>query len=121
MIYQYLNSKSYHLMDNQNLSSIVPGDGLTLYVGSDCYPYTVVNYSKNILKIQKDIVDESSETGFKSNLNGDVNYLKLYYNKKIDCKLWFYVEKNDQTGKFNKKRRAHLKFGERKFYLDPNF
>ena len=102
----------------QNQVEIIPGGGLTLYVGSDKYPYTIISYENKILKIQQDIAN-SNTNEFSPNINGYVRYLKKYSKNNIDN--WFRVELNQQTGRFNKKNRVLVKFGEREYFLDPSF
>ena len=83
------------------------GDGVTLCVGSDKYPYTINSYDKGILTLQSDT-------------QGFVESFKKYKNKN-GIENWFKVELNTSTNRYNKKRIAWLKFGVREHYLDPNF
>ena len=88
---------------------ITIGDGVTMYVGSDKYPYTISKYENGILTIKSDIQ------------NGYVESFKKYKNKKNGLENWHKVELNTNTNRYNKKRIAHFKFGVREHYLDPNF
>lgn len=110
-------------MENHNYNSLTPGSGLTIYIGSDSYSYSIVCSSdKNIVTIQRDRVEKiNNEQIYSPNPNGIIDHLKLYRDNKSGNHFWFFVEKNEQTGRYNKKRKANVKFGERKFYLDPNF
>lgn len=100
-------------MQNQ----ITPGCGLTLYVGSDKYSYTILSYENSILKIQQDIKIGNE---ILPNSNGNIIFIKRYP-KHHNFNNWFSVVLNEQTGRFNKKNRVSIKFGEREYFIDPSF
>ena len=89
-------------------SELTIGEGVTLCVGSDKYPYTISKYEKGILTIQSDTQ------------NGSVESFKKYKNKN-GSENWYKVELNTNTNRYNKKRIAWLKFGVREHYIDPSF
>lgn len=107
-------------MENQDLT---PGSGLTIYIGSDSYAYTLLeSFNNKIIIIQKDNVEKiNNEYIYSADPNGVTEYLKLYRDNKSGNNFWYFVKKNELTGRFNKKNKANIKFGERKFYLDPSF
>lgn len=94
---------------------ILPGDGLTLYVGHDKYPYTILSYDKLILKIQQDNIIDNE---ILPNINGNIKFLKRYP-KHHNFDNWFSVEFNEQTKRFNKKNKEFIKFGEKEYFVDP--
>ena len=105
----------------QNQLEITPGGGLTLNIGSDKYPYTIVSYENNILKIQQDrVIKNNNQYEFLTDINGNINYLKRYP-KNNNFDNWFNLELNQQTGRYNKKSKVSIKFNERKYIIDPSF
>ena len=95
-------------MNNQ----IFQGNGVTYSIGSDKYPYTILSYENNVLKLQKDSIQNGNIV---VNPNGIIESFKMYSNK------WFRVEINPNTGRYNKKGRAILIFGSKNSFIDPSF
>lgn len=92
----------------ENQFEIIPGDGITLYIGTDKYPYTIISYEKNILEIQQDkAFKNNNKYEILPNINGSIKFLKRYP-KHHNFNNWFTVELNEETG-------------EREYFIDPSF
>jgi hypothetical protein len=105
--------------------NIVQGGGASIYIGSDVYPYTIINYKKDMVAIQEDFAKPSKDSNYYSNQEyiyspnneGEVLYFKLDKNKN-----WLQVFKNEKTNRWNKIDIGYrVFFGERKKYRDPSF
>ena len=105
--------------------NIFMGGGASVNIGSDVYPYTIVNYKKDKVAIQEDFAKPTKDSNYYSNQEyiyspndeGEVLYFKLDKNKN-----WLQVVRNEKTNRWNKTNPSYrVVFGQRKKYRDPSF
>ena len=119
-------------LDNKNQEpkkEIFIGQGVTYSIGCDCYPYSIINISGDIVTIQRDNYKPTANFEYHNNQRyvyfadpeGATENIKLYPEKNGDMR-WIRVYKNEKTGRWNKGSRCgFFNIGHRRFYQDPSF
>jgi hypothetical protein len=107
-----------------NLEPVV-GMGVTRSIGSDSYPYTIINIltvkNKTILKIQQDhTLYIKKQDGRRAR---DIEYLEQYRNHGLDGRIEYRdIKWNEQTKRWNKGcSYYYASVGKRHYDLDPSF
>ena len=107
-----------------NLEPVV-GMGVTRSIGSDSYPYTIINIltvkNKTILKIQQDhTLYIKKQDGRRAR---DIEYLEQYRNHGLDGRIEYRdIKWNEQTKRWNKGcSYYYASIGQRHYDLDRSF
>ena len=107
-----------------NLDPVV-GMGVTRSIGSDSYPYTIIDIltvkDKTILKIQQDhTLYIKKQDGRRAR---DIEYLEQFRNHGLDGRIEYKdIKWNEQTKRWNKGcSYYYASVGIRKYDLDPSF
>tara|TARA_R100001163_G_scaffold29743_1_gene23637 strand:- start:111 stop:476 length:366 start_codon:yes stop_codon:yes gene_type:complete len=121
-------------MNNTEEKNVEPeifiGQGVTYSIGCDCYPYSIINISGDIVTIQRDNYKPTANFDYYNdqkyvyyaNPEGATESIKLYYDKPCKEQRWIRVYKNEKTGRWNKgSRSGFFNIGHRRFYQDPSF
>lgn len=112
----------------ENMMDITIGMGATMCVGSDRYPFTVMQTEEikgkmhvvlqadSYKRIDKNGLSEDQDWAYETNPNGRMVVLRQTE------KAWEEIIKNPQTGRWKKtKGSAHYYLGQREAYQDPCF
>ena len=107
-----------------NLDPVV-GMGVTRSIGSDSYPYTIIDIltvkDKTILKIQQDhTLYIKKQDGRRAR---DIEYLEQFRNHGLDGRIEYKdIKWNEQTKRWNKGcSYYYASVGQRHYDLDPSF
>ena len=107
-----------------NLDPVV-GMGVTRSIGSDSYPYTIIDIltvkDKTILKIQQDhTLYIKKQDGRRAR---DIEYLEQFRNHGLDGRIEYKdIKWNEQTKRWNKGcSYYYASVGKRHYDLDPSF
>ena len=119
-----LNYKTEEPKDN-----IFVGAGVTYSIGGDCYPFSVINVTGDVVEIQRDKYKATANCRYYTNQKyvyyadpeGATENIKLYPQKN-GTKRWIRVYKNEQTGRWRKGSTCGFyNIGHRRYYQDPSF
>lgn len=98
---------------------ITKGMGATVGIGSDCYPYTIVNVSPDYKTIEIQADEATPADGFEYYGNQVYNFTP---NTNAPIEVWTLRNHGKYVRKGNKKGRGfHLTIGSRRKYSDPSF
>lgn len=100
-------------MPNQNVPDVKPGDGATIFIGSDRVPATVLSVSKSRMNIvvQEDSTVLGRDGLYEFSRNPDAAQREFSYRKGVG-----YVAKMQKA-----RNGTRIKIGVRDYYYDPSF
>jgi len=109
-----------------NLDPVI-GMGVTRSIGSDSYPYTIIDIlnvkGKTILKIQGDYDLYNHDCPRYKTEEKKYKYLEQYRNHGLDGRIEYRdIKWNEQTKRWNKGEPYYYSsVGQRRYFLDPSF
>ena len=99
-----------------NLKPVV-GMGVTRSIGSDSYPFTILEIRRNNVKGKTILVIQRDKDLYNKDVNASVKYL-ISDNDKDEYKD---IKWNEQTKRWNKGQSFYFaSIGKRTYYLDPS-
>ena len=108
-----------------NLDPVI-GMGVTRSIGSDSYPFTIIDIlnvkDKTILKIERDHSEYEHNAPYKAR-EKEIEYLEQYRNHGLDGRIEYRdIKWNEQTKRWNKGcSYYYASIGRRHYDLDPSF
>jgi len=100
------------------------GMGATLYVGSDCYPYTIVEVQRNRITSKAQILTMRRDRATRTDANGLSESQDYEYERDDSGSVAIVRRRKDGSWRVERSRgvgTGYVTIGTRRMYRDPSF